>query len=334
MAQLKTILKTAGEVDYIIQPSNHMRGFNRIHPEELPKTTFDPSTRTFTIEPGDGQTSFKFYVHGQLFTKTEAMSKTWNDATGSYLYYLDEQGDLQMVSKADAGQYLEMNAICGVVYWNKETQLSIIQAEDELHGIVMDGATHRNLHLTVGTKWGRIGGVANGFVDGDSTYTSISEGLYLDEDIDISIPEVTSIPFIWLEGDITGDGGWRESTPDLNVGYIASGDSYISINTHVGNVYGLTESTNSSDFVIYFILATNDRNNKYKMIVGQNAYANRNAAREALSTEALGIELLGLPGAEFKLAYAYICKRNGDLEDDGNGNALVDLRLVHNYNLI
>jgi len=128
------------------------------------------------------------------------------------------------------------------------------------------------------------------------------------------------------------DGAWVETAADLNIGHIVSGDTYISWNEFTGGVWQLSESTNVTDFIIYYMLWTNDVNNPIKKIVGQQAYSSRSNARDGMLKELGNIESQGLPSSEAYFMYAYIVQRNGDLEDDGDGNTYVDMRTGLNFN--
>lgn len=324
---------TINASNYINSYYIHKRGYDRLHPDLMGDVTYDAATRTCSISPKTGQDSFEFFADGEKFIKTTTQTITHPDNTNTYVFYFGSDGELGYTTKSVLiGDVFEIVAITSIIYYNSITKLAPVVARDEQHGQLMDGSTHWNMHLSVGLRYARKGILAVGFTDASSTYTKIESGILMDEDIQLNIEEITAMPFMYLEGDIALEGGWKETAPDLNIGYIHDTDTYISINTHTGTVYGLTESTSSTDYVIYLVLATNDLDNPYKKIVGQNAYSNRSTAREALATEVVGVELLGLPGAEMKFIYAYIAKRNGDLEDDGDGNALVDLRMIYDYN--
>ena len=82
----------------------------------------------------------------------------------------------------------------------------------------------------------------------------------------------------------------------------------------------------ATDYVIYYFLWTNDAKNPVKKIIGQQAYSTRSNAREAMQTEIGNLQIDGFPSTEAYLMFAYIAKRNGTLEDDGNGSAYIDLR--------
>jgi len=304
-----------------------LRGFDRLNPDKMGVPSYNESLRQFSLSVKSGESYFEFWAGGKRFTKTTTQSKVIPDVHGVYYFYFDTNGDLQYVLKNSLTTIIFLtSAICGLCSWNSDTNKMIVQAQDEQHATssIMSPAAHFNLHLTRGFKWAH-GGEIIGLADASDVYTNITSGLNLDEDIPIVTPEITNTPFIYRDG---ASGGWVETTPDLKIGYIASGDTYISFNEEVLGVWQLTESSLATDYIIYFMIKTNDKNHPYKKIVGQNAYPNKSSARAALAGRLKEINLQNLPSTEIEFQFAWIARRNGTLEDDGNGNAYVDLRGV------
>ncbi len=311
-----------GEVDDVWVGNKYKRGFDRNLPDTMGDVAYDESTRTFTHAPKSGQDEFYFFVMGNKIHKTATDSIVWPDVTGTYYFYYDTDGVLQYTINSDFVEAIFIPAcICGLVYWNATTQKALIQAGDEKHGVSAEAYWHLNHHLGVGAQW-NFGLNPLGFVDGSDTYSGFSLGVSSDEDIFHTTPASTTNPFVWREG---ADGEWVESAPDNKIAHM--GSSYAYWNEWTGSIWQLTESASSTDYIIYFSAWTNDTNNPVKKLVGQKTYSSRNAAREGLQLELTAIKMQGLPGTEIYSVIAYIAKRNGDLEDDGNGNAYVDLRL-------
>ena len=291
------------------------RGFHRHEPDTMGVPSYDEVTRTFTLSVKSGQTYFHFISEDTYFKKEANESIIWPDVTGSYYFYFDNTGTLKTILDGTGSQYtFENYAICGLVYWNAETQKAIIQAVDEQHGVNMDSSSHFNLHQTRGFTWA-WGGEIEGLADASDVYTQITEAQHFDEDIAIRTALIDKTPFIYREGAV---GGWVETIPDLKIGYIESGNSYISYNENVGGVWQLTQSTSSTDYIIYFMIKTNDRTHPYKKIVGQTTYASRNAARNGMKDDLKAVKLQGLPGVEIEFQSAWIARRNGTLEDSGS----------------
>jgi len=302
-----------------------LRGFNRLDSDTMGTVSVVDGTRTFSHAVKAGEAEFYFWSGGTQFVKTTTQTVVFPDTTGTYYFYYDTSGVLQYVENSAITEAVFLTvAICGMLYWNAVTNESWL-ASDELHGIIMDPSSHFNLHLTRGFLWA-VGGVPTGFADASDVYTSISASLHFDEDIPISTDAVTSTPFMYRTG---SDGEWvMTATDDLKIGHIASGDTYISWNEYTGGAWQLTESASSTDYIIYMMVKTNFADKPYRKIVGQQTYASRALARDGLMYALNAIKLNGLSSPEVEFQYAWIAKRNGDLEDDGNGNAYVDLRGV------
>jgi len=306
------------------------RGWDRRNSDSMGTITWTEATYTFTIAPKSGQDEFYFWSNGKLFTKTSSESIQLPDISGIYYIYYDENGTLQYILNADWTENLfETSCITGLAYWNT-TQNKLWFAIDEQHGIIMDASTHFRLHMRDGAVW-LLGGNPTGLVDASDTYTNIGTGVYADEDINFVTPLATTHSFMYRDG---ANGDWRETALDNKCGHIVSGDTYCCYNQNTsGTNWQLTECTSSTDFVIMFFLWTNFDNSPIKKIIGQKTYSSRRLAREGLKTELTAISLAGLSTSESHFLFAYIVKRNGDLEDDGDGNAYVDLRTNKGYNL-
>ena len=312
----------------------YKRGWDRVLSDSMGTITWVEATRTFTIAVKAGENSFHFWSGGKLFVKTASESIVIPDVGGTYYIYYDTDGVLQSVlSSAFAGEVFLTTAIVGLCYYNA-TEETLWYASDEQHGIIMDSATHLRLHLVEGFSLAPnqgSGALLTGLVDGGSTYTSIGTGLFADEDIYTMALLTTTHPFIYRDG---ADGEWRETTADNECGHTVSGDTYNSYNENTsGTIWQLTECSNSTDYVIMFFIATNFNSNPIKKIIGQQTYSSRNNARNGIKDELTALDLGGLPSEETEFLYAYICKRDGTVEDDGDGNDYVDLRSTKSYNL-
>jgi hypothetical protein len=308
----------------------YKRGWDRDDSNSVGTISWVEATRTFTIAPKAGQVSFNFWSGGDFFQRTESESLIIPDVSGTYYVYYDTDGVLQSIlSGSFDAEIFRTVAITGLCYYNK-TEETLWVASDEQHGIIMDGATHLRLHLVEGATFIR-GALLTGLVDGDSTYTNIALGVFADEDINQVTILATTHSFLYRDGAL---GEWRETAKDNECGHTVSGDNYNSWNENTsGTVWQLTECTNSSDYVIMFFIWTNFDGSNIKKIIGQKTYSTRANARKGIKNELTAIELAGLPSEETTFLYAYICKRNGDVEDDGDGNDYVDLRATKGYNL-
>ncbi len=307
------------------------RGFDRLDADTMGVPAYDEATQIFTLSVKAGQSYFHFWSNGVEFIKTTTQSKAWGATTGTYYFYFDHDGVLQVAgSHAVTEAIFVTSAICGLVYWNSDSGKAIVQAVDEQHGIIMDASTHYRLHNRTGAVWFH-GGDITGLADGSDVFTSVAIVYSFDEDIKIATSgTITSanIPFIYKNG----TGGWIEVVnTGGTVGY-NGGSGDIFWNEYTGGAWQLTRSLSGTDYVIYYLIWTNDVNNPLKIVIGQQAYANRGTARTALEKELSDINMSGLPSTETHTMYAWIVKRNGDLEDDGSGNDYVDMRHDIIYN--
>lgn len=299
----------------------YKRGFDRRNRDTIGVPAYDAGTRTFSLSVKAGESYFGFWADGKRHNKYSTESIVWPIAAETYYFYFDINGDLQYITAPSMTEEIFLkSAICGLVYWNG-TEI-IVQANDEQHGVRVNPPFHFSHHLTTGSLWS-MGGDVTGIVAGNSTYTGIATVVSLDEDIVNITNSTTTHPFIYRDG---ADGVWKQTIADNNIGHIVSGDTFISWNEWTGATWQLTESSTSTDFIIYYFLWTNDSVYPIKKVIGQQTYASRNAAREALLTEIGKIDLQGLPSTEAYPMFAYIAKRDNTIESDGDGNTYVDLR--------
>lgn len=211
-------------------------------------------------------------------------------------------------SSVDIDDFLD--CMVDLYYLNKEDDI-LWWAKDEQHGFILDPMVHFNIHKTKGFQCIH-GAEPSGFVDASDEFTGISQGIFLDEDIKNVLAAVSTMPFGYKYG---SNGRWRMTAADNKVGHIVSGDTYVSYNVETTGVWGLQESTSSTDYIIYQIMATHFEDVPYFQAIGQQVFASRSAARDALYQHIKTINMQGTPGAEIQPIYAYICKRNGDLEE-------------------
>ncbi len=296
-------------------------GYDKIDPDSQPDLYFNSTTRTFSCSVKSGQATFHFWVLSQKVVKTTTQSVVIPNVTGTYYIVFDETGTLVSVS-LDAVTHDDFyeRAITGLIYWNATAQIGLVG--DERHGILMDARTHHYNHSTFGSRY-ESGLNINGMVDGEPDYAETTSGYFWDEDIRHTPGLQSTHPFLYRMG---VNGEWTPSTPDSNLGFMNS-TSNVVFNEIVGGVWQLTESASQTDFMIYFFIATPDINGfPIKKIIGQNGYRSRATARDAIDGELSKLITEGLPSPEFVFLYAYIVRRNGDLEDLADGGVYVDLR--------
>jgi len=301
-----------------------LNGFDLQDSDTLGDLAFNDGTRTLSIAVKSGKPNYSFWADNTKFTKTTTASVVIPDTTGVYYVYFDNLGVLQHVTEALMPlTVIYENALIALVYWNATAGTAFVG--DERHGVRMSSSTHAYNHKTFGARYESPGLNITGLEDGEPDYTNTSSGAFWDEDIRHVVALQTTHPFMYKLG--TG-GEWTGTTPDSNVGFKNS-TSNVVFNENDGGDWKLTESGTSTDYMIYFFIATPDINGfPIKKIIGQNGYPNRSSARAAVETEISNIVMDGLPSPEFIFLYAYIVKRNGDLENLADGGTYVDLRTV------
>jgi hypothetical protein len=262
--------------------------------------SFDDATRTFTIAPAVD--TFDVFVQGKPIRFDSAQNLVIPDVEGSVYIYFDSDGALQTQTAFDSS-LLKEKVYTAVVYWDATNKERVYFA-DERHGLTMDADTHAHFHLSFGAQY--ISGLAlanfdvdqNGSLDAHAQFTSES-GVIRDEDISVSIPNITNIPVLYRSG---ASGEWRKKAADAfpfiysgTAGYTGA-NGRLPFNEFTGATWQLTELGNG-DFVLVHLFATNDVDSGVVAIQGQASYNSQSAARTAAIDEINS--LTGLPFEEF-----------------------------------
>jgi len=308
-------------------PIVNLNGFDRQDEHSMGFIDFDETNRTFSIEPYDEEDGFfplTFWCKGKKFSLDSAYYEvTIPEITGLYYCYFDNDGVLQYTSADNIpDEIFTEYALVGFVYWNSENQSYI--AGDERHGITMDGVTHKYLHQTRGAVYAE-GTEPVGFTAGTTNYTSISEGKGYDEDILHTFNEMTTIPFLYKSG---GPLEWTVTDPDTKYGFTDGGSSckWNKLDPESGE-WSLAEADADTDVQLtFFVAIPSTYGESYYKIIGQSAYPNKGAARNAIKTEIEKLETYGLPSLEVVFLYAVIYKKNGNLVTQDDGTLYYDLR--------
>ena len=296
--------------------------FDRVNQSTQPDFSFDDWTRILTVSVKSWESNFSFYAWWKKFTKTTDQTVTIPDATWMYYFYFDTDWVLQYILESSMwlSAFTEW-ALIAMVYWNETQNYSLSWVWNEMHWIRMDWMTHIYNHFTT---WARYSWWSNPnwLVDWDTTYTSIDSWKMWDEDIYHEIASATNLPFIYR---LWATWEWTKTTPWLDVAYKNGWDTYYCWNEYTWSTWQLTESTTSTDYWITFFASMPQW---YVKIIWQNAYASRNAARDAIETELQTLNTNWLPSTEITFLYAIIVRRNWDLENLDNWDTYVDLRHI------
>ena len=272
------------------------------------KLEFDDETRVFTISAVNKE--FSFWLHAKEVTR-ESESVQLPDVSGLYFIYFEPlNNELVYTDTVTSTLFLD-NALVALVYWQHETQEHVYFA-DERHGIVMDGATHKHLHLSLGAQYRKGLRLYNFYVDQNGSSNSHAQfacdsGQIADEDLIIDIIDgdvqalstVLNAPVYYRYGAEAAN--WYK-TPQSAYPLILPTNSPYYFNAtrpayshEVNGFWQLTETPNNQ-FVLVHIAATNDVENPIVSILG-NTYNTKSAARAGANTEFAAMS--GLPFAEF-----------------------------------
>lgn len=278
----------AGFVDVTGEPT----GF----PNRIDSTiSFDEGVLKFTIAPT--VTSFDYYIKGIKYTVSSADDVYITDTEGRwYIYYnLGVLTASQTPWSSDVTQY--PYAFVSALYWDSTNNIAIMFFE-ERHGLVMDWATHRRLHLIDGMQVQEpftSFEVGDYILRGDGTsdshcQLSVANGIMHDEDNILNIVNdatptdpfeqklstIAYIPLYYRDG---AAGNWRKLDATVfPVAYQAS--NTIRYNYWNGSTWTLQNATEGY-FVNTWLLATNNIYEPIIGIVGQNEYDNVGLAERA-----------------------------------------------------
>lgn len=275
--------------------------------------TFDNNTRTLTIAPtGD---FFDYFIQGRVYRKTTPQSIQIPDIEGQHFVYFDGE-NLQTVATFDIDLILRA-AYVSNLYWDKDNQEAILVAE-ERHGITMDGATHRYLHNTRGTrlKEGFAIGTFELAGDGDEeddAQISLGDGILYDEDLRLVISDTPTpterfeqvlspaarLPVYYRVG---SSGNWRRD--DATDFPLKQGTSRIQYNPNLYSVWQTTEVPSDGQYASMWIFATNNIDEPVIAIMGQRVYDSLSEAQEEETFASLSTG--NLPFVEFKLLFRLI----------------------------
>ena len=267
-------------------------------------STFGVSGTNFTITPtGD---DFSFYVSGVKFTKTavDSVSLTPANAEGNWFIYYDNTGTLVLDDSVVFEDIIKDNCFVAELYHDGN---NIIFGMDERHGL-MPWQSHLWQHITTGTIRRSGFGLAgltvdqNGNDDEDAEATAVA-GIMMDEDITHSLAAQTTVwQCMYLNA-----GAWAltdsEDTAPLLYDALGPTPQYNDISVPGSESL---EDVGNNKFFLSHIFATNITNdgqgapvNGHIVMIGQNEYLTKTAARDGANTEISNLLTAGLPMPEF-----------------------------------
>lgn len=298
--------------------------------------SFNNATRTFTIQPVGSH--FDYFIRGSVYRVTEPKSIVISNNKGSHFIVFDGANLSEQSSYDDS--ILTSKAYVSYVYWNDAQNAAIIVA-DERHGITMDGATHKYLHLSIGTVLQSGLSLGNFTITGDGSSNddakiSLSNARLFDEDIDVSITNssnpsaffeqklspIAYIPIYYKNG---AEGHWlKDSATEYP---LKTGTSRLKWNQFTGGSWGTPDVATNDHFTTTWIFASNSTSEPIIAILGQYTYSSLSEAQEKEQYAALN--LANFPVIEFKLCYRLIWQTNSTYSNSVKAKLVdvLDLRI-------
>lgn len=291
------------------------------------------TTRTLTVSPT--AVSFQFYSNGIIFTKSITENIQIPNVSGSYYFYYDVNGTLQVTTTFTFDLILTFSFLA-MLNWNASTGLAVPDAMLERHQASMPAIDHLYAHETLGTAYdSRVGGLLPAVTaDGDGSLDahiefSATPGAIWDEDVEIIIPVkqlLDNIPILYKTG---AAGVWTfDATSPTMVRTVTGLAAY---NQFTGGAWQLTQVTDGN-FLLMHLYAIPGFTTRWMMIMGLNQYATLIDASNAALTEILTIT--GVPLAEFKAIASFAIQTSSTYTNSvksrvrllNNGAAFIDWR--------
>lgn len=249
--------------------------------------TWDDGTLTLTIT---GTNFIVWYKGVRYLLNTD--TSTIADASGLYFFYYEISGATLNLVNSTVWPGFD-TALVATVYWNTTAGMDKGLVADERHGIIMDAATHKWAHETIGVRY--ESGLAGTFAD--STF-SIALGEIHDEDIGFSItPAQTACDVLYLDGSST----WKWLANQTVYYYTSGGNLYWNNGTTL-------TAAGANKYVAVWIFATTSPVRPIVSIIGQNVSDTLADARSVNTYQ--GLSLGSLPFKEMKILYRVILRND------------------------
>ncbi len=275
--------------------SNEPNGFENRTDSTL---SYNAGTLTFTLSGNNASV----WVEGTRYTLNGLYTKEWTDVEGLHYFYIDAGPTLAVTTTFDPDVLIAKKALIALLYWASDIN-QVIRFGEERHGIVMDSATHKWMHLTQGTQYLTGLPLADILPDEDGSLDThaqlgIDAGTIADEDITHSISKSgvpAAIPVFYISGLL-----WRctDGTSEFPVITFGGGARRLAYNYWNGVSWEQAE-VDRGNYVLSHIIATNDLEKPLIAIQGQNQYSTLTLARTGATNEINSLVTAGLPTAEF-----------------------------------
>ena len=265
--------------------------------------SFVDVSRTFTIVP---KVPTIPYIINQMGVATHIKAQTdiiIDDIEGMHFIYFD-QGVLTVVDNPTKDEITEIiiyKVLVSVIYWDATNKEAIYFA-NERHGSQMPSIVHRYIHVHFGTRFNGGSAIENIIANGDksldtSAQFGVAEGYAEDEDIKFTgnaVASTTGMPIFYR----IGANGYTRRVYNTGFNVLTTGTGRLAYNFNNGGVWEVAE-VNNADFTLVHIFLTNDINEQYISVMGQEQYTTAGNARAGAESEINSLVTDGLPFAEF-----------------------------------
>lgn len=262
---------------------------------------FNNTTKVFTIAPNTPTyTSYKIYYKSIEYTISTAQTVTLTTAAAGDVWFIYFDGTGTLIASKTAWTFdLIMVA---TVYWNGVEGI----IGEERHGL-MQPIVHELIHNTIGSRYN------SGFTGTFNTgTTSITAGSFYDEDIKHSTSSTaTTIRVFYRNGSV-----FLFTAPQASYFVTVAGKIQ-------HDKAGVMTEVTSSEWVAYWIFATNDPTYPFYSMMGQRVDTTLANARANNTYESLSFTTL--PSKEYKLLYRILLKGTA-----GTYTETQDMRSVSN----
>ena len=291
------------------------RGF--IDPAEV-TVAFNNGARVYTVTPVGA--SFRLSADGVVYTLTDTYQVAITDTEGTWYIYFVVIGGQPILTASQVAWDLDAVMPVGIIQWDATNKIAIFDAY-ERHGLTYPSRVHNWAHYSIGTVYSSgldltdFSVTGTGALDTDAQ-CALTGGLVFDEDIFVGVTPAAvpaadfeqilavpaQIPVYYKSG---AGGAWRRyaanTFPCADAAKVGAGTRL-----HYNNPAGpwTVAEVPSTNHVACWIVATNDRTNPVKVILGQRQDGTLTQAQNNNLFQSL--DLTGLPFQEMRVLYRII----------------------------
>jgi len=258
--------------------------------------TFDDDSATLPIQPTASK--FSFFVGGKEFESTGDTVTIDDTKEGIHVIYYNSDGVLTSLanpSPSDIQNCILHTALVSILYWDVSESKQIYLGE-ERHGKNMSSSSHNYHHFIDGLTY--VSGLGLNTISIDGTGVTVDaqfgvdSGTVADEDLHVSISAIGStvgLPIYYMLGLTPTWEKHIESGFSVRT-YDGTSSTRLAFNQYSNGAWKLTEVSHA-DFALYHVFATTEKSNPMIVIMGQNIYTTKRAARKGAKTEIQGLIL-------------------------------------------